>query len=118
MLLSFVVDTVRRHRLRVFSPELPVNHQPPRQHKEEHQCRGDPLEFVVDHVVRIHGHQHQEKQHRVGKVFNFVTWNNRHGEAADNLERANDSPIPLAGHLEVKRSRERKYFCVLDIFFP
>lgn len=51
-----------------------------------------------------------------GWSFAPTTWNNRHGEAADDLERADDSSIPLAGHLEVKRSREREYFCILDIF--
>lgn len=50
-----------------------------------------------------------------GWFFAPTTWNNCHGEAADNLQRAHDSSIPLAGHFEVERPREREHFCVFDI---
>lgn len=52
-----------------------------------------------------------------GWSFAPTTWNNRHGEAADDLERADNSSVPLAGYLEVERSRKREYFSILDIFF-
>lgn len=46
-----------------------------------------------------------------------TTWNNRHSETADNLERTNHSSIPLARHLKVECARQWKYFRILNIFF-
>lgn len=41
-----------------------------------------------------------------------------HGQPADDLQRADDSSVPLARHLEVQRARQREHLRVLHVLLP